>query len=148
MNLIAEGLPDKQREILIHTANGLTRKEAARKMGCSPQNASQLMDAVCFKLRARNAPQAIAIAFQQGLLRTLCLLALITAGAVTSIPVAQADDDPLIRRARSRPNPRLTRRVRRTVCGVAIMPNDQGFIDYFGLSHTLVWDDALYVVYQ
>lgn len=145
------GLPRRQGEVLLHTARGLTRKEAAKLMGCSPKNAEKLMDSVCYKLHARNSIQAVSIAFQRGILRTLALLLTISSVTVfLPAPAAQAsDDDPMIRRVRARPTGRMTRRVRGSDHLADLMdPCCQDFIDFHCLQPVLVWDDGLYLTFQ
>ena len=148
--LNVQGLPKRQAEALLHTANGLTRKEAAKLMGCSPQNVAQLIWSVLFKLRARNTPEAIAVAFQKGILRVMCAVMMLSAiGHTLPAPAHADEDDPLMRRLRSRPSGRGTRRVRRLRHDIEALPgHDKAFIDHYGLEPTLLWDDGLYLVYR
>lgn len=144
------GLPARQAEAFLHAANGLTRKEAAKAMGCSPQNAAQLVHSVLFKLRARNTPEAIAIAFQRGVLRVMTLVMIVGAlGPFGPAEPAQADeDDPLARRIRSRPRGPGTRRVRGGRIP-RLSRRDQQFLNFYDLEPVLLWDDGdLYISYQ
>ena len=149
--LTVTGLPKRQAEALLHTASGMSRKEAARKMGCSPQNVVMLMDSVRFKLHAKTAAEAVSNAFQRGILRALALvMTMSSAIAFLPAPAAQAsDDDSMIRRVRTRPSGRTTRRIRSSDhLGDLLDPVNQDFIDFHCLQPVLVWDDGLYLTFQ
>lgn len=109
--LIVTGLPTRQAEALLHTANGMTRKEAARRMGCSPQNVAQLMTQVSFKLHARNAAEAVANGFRVGVLRLMSLILILSSGALVVPSPAGADEMPVLRSARVRQTSRSTRQL-------------------------------------
>ena len=110
MKLVVTGLPPRQAEALLHTANGMTRKEAAKRMNCSPQNVVMLLDAVRFKLHARTAPEAVANAFRAGVLRLLSLVLILAAGALTLPAPAVAQDNTTAPRVRVRQYSRARRR--------------------------------------
>jgi DNA-binding CsgD family transcriptional regulator len=142
------GLPQRQGEVLLHTACGRTRKEAAKLMGCSPKNAEQLLDAVRHKLHARTAPEAVATAFQRGILRSLAAVLILSSfGAFLQAPAEASDDDPMVRRVRSRPSGRQTRRVRSGDCLADVAASDL-FIQFYNLQPVIVWDDGLYLTYE
>lgn len=147
--IIATGLPPRQAEALLLTAQGMSRKEAAKRMHCSPQNVVMLLDAVRHKLHARTAPEAVATAFQRGILRSLAAVLILSSfGMFLDAPAAEAaEDDPMVRRVRSRPSGRLSRRVRSNDALADITTPDL-FIQFYDLQPVLVWDDGLYVVYQ
>jgi DNA-binding CsgD family transcriptional regulator len=90
--LTVTGLPKRQAEALLHTAHGMTRKEAARRMGCSPQNVVMLLDAVRFKLHARTAAEAVTNAFRAGVLRLMSFVLVAVLGAFASPPPSLAGD--------------------------------------------------------
>jgi DNA-binding CsgD family transcriptional regulator len=141
------GLPKRQAEALLLTASGMTRKEAARKMACSPANVVMLMDTVRFKLHAKTAAEAVSVAFQRGILRLMALVMFVSAISPAFPTPAQADEqdrDPFMRRGRS------TRRgVRRHRLRGRANDNqfDIDFINSTGLQPVLVWDDGLFVTY-
>jgi len=149
MKFTVTGLPERQGQALLHTAEGATRKEAARIMGCSAQNVIMLLNTVKFKLHARSTPEAVAIAFQRGILRMLALATMfgaITTGLPAPASASQDDDQqPLIRRIRTRTARSGMRRIR-TRDHFDIAVNDPRALS--GLTPVLIWDDGLFVVYQ
>jgi len=150
--LTVKGLPPRQAEALLCTARGMTHKEAARAMGCSPQNVNMLMDSVRFKLHAKTAAEAVSKAWQSGIIRLMSwVLVVATVNALLPAPAAMAtDDDTLIRRIRTRPTGRFVRRIRGSEQIDEFFSDlaNQDFADVLCLQPTLVWDEGLYLTYH
>lgn len=83
MNLVSEGLTKRQREVLVHAANGLGEKETARVMGCGVYNVQTLRAAAFSSLQARNITHAVAEAFKRGHLKYLPVLLLCLVTSLT-----------------------------------------------------------------
>ncbi len=128
------GLPPREGEALSLVAQGLTAKEAARKMGCSARNVDALISICTSRLRARNRVHLITEAFHQGFLRVGCVLC-----AVSSLLclTPAADDLQLVRRFRSRP---------RVSAIAGALPPLSNSLD-LTRPHSLVWDDGLFVAF-
>lgn len=150
MDISVNGLPEREGLALRLIAMGMTAKQAAREMNCSPRNVEALTSHAMERLDAKNRVHLVTTAFQRGILKVcaMALLASISAGIVPAPAAHASDDEPITRRMRGRPSSRAARRVRRTVGDINHLPEDQGFIDYFQLSPVIVWDDGLYLVYQ
>jgi DNA-binding CsgD family transcriptional regulator len=150
MQLTVTGLPAREGQALSLVAQGMTTKRAARDMHCSPRNVEALLENSMRRMDAKNRVHLVAIAFERGVLRAtaFCLVVVMSAGMFPA-PAAQAsDDDPYIRRVRSRPSGRGTRRL----SGHDHFP-DAGkmvddFIQFHNLQPTLIWDDELLLTYQ
>lgn len=83
MNLIVEGLPKRQGEVVRLAALGMGEKETARAMNCGVYNVQSLRSSAFYKLRAQNITHAVAQAFKLGHLKyvpvfLLCLLSAIS----------------------------------------------------------------------
>jgi len=143
------GLPPREGTALKLIAEGLTAKEAARAMKCSPRNIEALLTISMHRLSARNRANLVSSAFQRGILRSLAAVLILSSfGAFLQAPAAQAsDDDPMVRRVRSRPSGRQTRRVRSSDCLADVAASDL-FIQFYNLQPVLIWDDGLYLTYH
>jgi len=65
----AAGLTPRQLEILQEMVRGLTNKEIAVVLNCSPESVKDRIAAICAKLGATNRSEAIAIAMRKHLLK-------------------------------------------------------------------------------
>lgn len=100
-------LSPRQAEALTLKARGLSAKEAAREMHCSPNNVQRLLEACFFKLLARNTAEAIAKAITSHAIE-LALLVTLTTSAL--LP---AEDQPFRVRGRGARVVRITRQGRK-----------------------------------
>lgn len=150
MQLTVTGLPEREGQALSLVAQGMTTKVAARDMHCSPRNVEALLENSMRRLDAKNRTHLVAIAFERGFIRAVAFLMLtVITGSMFTAPAAEAsEDDPMVRRVRSRPSGRLSRRVRSRDALADITNTSDLFIQFYDLQPVLVWDDGLYVVYQ
>ena len=65
----AAELTPRQMEILGEMARGLTNKEIATTLSCSPESVKDRINAICTKLDASNRSEAISIALRKHLLK-------------------------------------------------------------------------------
>ena len=65
----ADELSPRQREILIAMSRGLTNKEIATSLDCSPESVKDRINAICTKLGASNRTEAVTIALRKHLLK-------------------------------------------------------------------------------
>ena len=65
----ADELSPRQREILIAMSRGLTNKEIATSLDCSPESVKDRINAICTKLGAANRTEAVTIALRKHLLK-------------------------------------------------------------------------------
>ena len=65
----ADELSPRQREILIALSRGLTNKEIATSLDCSPESVKDRINAICTKLGASNRTEAVTIALRKHLLK-------------------------------------------------------------------------------
>ena len=65
----ADELSPRQREILIALSKGLTNKEIATSLDCSPESVKDRINAICTKLGASNRTEAVTIALRKHLLK-------------------------------------------------------------------------------
>ncbi|QEY15495.1 hypothetical protein D0C16_05600 [Cellvibrio sp. KY-GH-1] len=70
-NLIVEGLPPRQSQILLMRALGLTAKEIASTLQCSAANVEQAINILFFKLKANSSSELVTKAFLSQTLRML-----------------------------------------------------------------------------
>lgn len=70
-NLIVEGLPPRQSQILLMRALGLTAKEIASALQCSASNVEQGINILFFKLKANSSSELVTKAFISKTLRML-----------------------------------------------------------------------------
>ena len=63
-------LTDRQIKILAAMAKGLTNKDIAAALDCSPESVKDRINAICTKLGAANRTEAVAIALRKQILRT------------------------------------------------------------------------------
>lgn len=70
-NLIVEGLPPRQSQILLMRALGLTAKEIASALQCSASNVEQGINILFFKLKANSSSELVTKAFLSQTLRML-----------------------------------------------------------------------------
>jgi len=149
MQMTVIGLPAREAQALSLVAQGMTTKRAAKDMNCSPRNVEALIEHSMRRLHANNRAHLVATAFQRGILRSLAAVLILSSfGAFLQAPAAQAsDDDPMVRRVRSRPSGRQTRRVRSGDCLADVASSDL-FIQFYNLQPVIVWDDGLYMTYQ
>jgi len=93
------GLPPREGLALRFIAMGMTAKQAAREMHCSPRNVEALTSHAVTRLNAKNRPHAVARAFALGHLKYIpvFLLCLITA-------ISGADERVVRRGGRGRTN--------------------------------------------
>lgn len=66
----AAELTPRQMEILGEMARGLTNKEIATALSCSPESVKDRINSICTKLGAANRSEAISIALRKHLLKT------------------------------------------------------------------------------
>lgn len=98
-NLTVNGLPPREGLALRCIALGLTAKQAAKEMHCSPRNVEALTSNAVHRLHAKNRTHAVAQAFKMGHLKYIpvFLLCLITA-------ISGADERVVRRGGRGRTN--------------------------------------------
>ena len=65
----ADDLSPRQREILLALSRGLTNKEIATSLGCSPESVKDRINAICTKLGAANRTEAVTIALRKHLVQ-------------------------------------------------------------------------------
>ena len=65
----AEDLSPRQKEILAAMSRGLTNKEIATSLDCSPESVKDRINAICAKLDAANRTEAVTIALRKHLLK-------------------------------------------------------------------------------
>ena len=65
----ADELSPRQHEILIAMSRGLTNKEIATSLDCSPESVKDRINAICTKLGAANRTEAVTIALRKHLLK-------------------------------------------------------------------------------
>ena len=65
----ADELSPRQQEILFALSRGLTNKEIATSLDCSPESVKDRINAICTKLGAANRTEAVAIALRKQLLK-------------------------------------------------------------------------------
>lgn len=92
--LIADGLPKRQAEALLYTANGFTDRQAAEEMQCAPDTVKHLRKSAHYKCGSHTGPELVAKAFELGYLRVAALVLAWTIGlgAIGTAPEAMADD--------------------------------------------------------
>jgi DNA-binding NarL/FixJ family response regulator len=62
-------LTDRERQVLVHVATGLTNDEIARHLVVSPATVKTHVNRAMVKLGARDRAQLVVIAYQSGLVR-------------------------------------------------------------------------------
>ena len=62
------GLTQREQEVLEQVAEGLSAKEVARDLSIAPRTVERHIENIRLKLRARNTPHLIALAFSLGAL--------------------------------------------------------------------------------
>lgn len=65
-SVAARRLTDRQREVLVLLADGLTEPVIARRLGVSRSTVSKHVEQLCGRLGARGRLHAVAIAFRTG----------------------------------------------------------------------------------
>ena len=62
-----EGLTEREREVLVHVAAGLSNEDIAAKLFLSPLTAKTHVSRILTKLDARDRAQLVVIAYESGL---------------------------------------------------------------------------------
>ncbi len=73
-DLAISGFPPREALVVGFTALGLSSKEIARQIDCSPRNVEALRDAAKNRVHATNTPHLISTAFRCGMLRFMSLV--------------------------------------------------------------------------
>lgn len=108
-NLVAEGLPPRQSQVLLMRALGHSVKEIAETMNCSAANVQQAITNLFFKLGANSSHELVTRAFISDHLRKLSCAALF----LFAFALNPAEHSTMARNSRTQQRPTQSARVQR-----------------------------------
>lgn len=85
-NLLAEGLPPRQSQILLMRASGASIKSIAQTLQCSAANVQQGINNLFYKLNAHSSHELITKAFLRNYLKTFAVMLFLTSIFGTNPP--------------------------------------------------------------
>ena len=84
MQLVCEGLPERQSQVVILAAQGHGEKATAKAMNCSVANIRALRSTVFYKWHAQNITSAVAEGFKRGHLKYIPILLVCLCSAMSA----------------------------------------------------------------